>query len=164
LLVAFTVAGLDLPSAILPEIEVIFGGKIPVAPYATPGGIEVANSLRPFIREKSNSVVVLDHHGVIGVGQDVYQASMKVEHAEASARVIFYARLLGGEKPLPADSSAKLREVHNRIGEMESKVFPGYCRSPECEPDTNSGRETISDGEIEKIVRQVVEGLQAERK
>jgi len=163
LLVAFTVAGLDLPSKILPEIEVIFGGKIPVAPYATPGGKEVADSLRPFIREKVNSVVILDHHGVIGVGQDVYQASMKVEHAEASARVIYYARQLGGEKPLPTESMGKLQEVHKRIKELESKVFAGYCHAPECPTNTTGEKKTITDNEIERVVRQVVEGMKAER-
>ena len=164
LLVAFTVAGLNLPTSILPEIEVIFGGKIPLAPYATPGGVDVANSMRPFIHDRSVSVVLLDHHGILGIGNDVYQASMKVEHAEAAAKVIYYARQLGGEKPLPPDSMEKLRGVRKRIVEMESQVFSSYCHAPQCDVQIKSQNNQVSDQAIEQVVRKVVADLKAERK
>jgi len=170
LIVAFTVAGLNLPSRVLPEIEVIFGGEIPIAPYATPGGVDVANSIRPFIRERSNRVVVLDHHGLIAVGQDIFQASNYVEHTEAAAKIIFYARLLGGEKALPPDSLDKLKEVRKKIVEMESKVFSGYCHAPECEVRNTENRSTdtpvtsMSDQQLENLIRQIVQDYRAGRK
>jgi L-fuculose-phosphate aldolase len=162
ILVAFTVAGMSLPESILPEIEVIFGGPLPLAPYATPGGSDIANSLRPLIRDRSTSAVLLDHHGILGVGNDVYQASMKIEHAEAAAKVIFYARQLGGERPLPPNSMEKLREVRKRIVEMESQVFSAYCHAPECKLQRQP-EEGVSDQEIEQVVRKVVADLKRER-
>jgi hypothetical protein len=42
-------------------------------------------------------------------------------------------------------------------------VFAGYCHAPECPTNTTSEKNTISDNEIERVVRQVVEGMKAER-
>jgi L-fuculose-phosphate aldolase len=170
MLVAFTLAGLNLPSSILPEIEVIFGGEIPIAPYATPGGPDIANSIRPLIRNRSASVVILDHHGILGVGRDIFQASNYIEHAEAAAKMIFYARQLGGEKPLPHDSLEKLRDVRKRILEMEEQVFTGYCQTPGC--SFVSGTSSILSGrnkneitaeDIERITEIVIAEMKAER-
>jgi len=172
MMVAFSVAGYALPSNILPEIEVIFGGQIPLAPYATPGGPELAESIRPYIRKRGTSVVLLDHHGLLGVGQDIYQAAIKIEHAESAAKIIFYSRLLGGEKPLPEGSLDKLRSVHNRIADMEANIFPGYCHSDgSCstqqnvisQPAPTIRQDNFNDDEIELIVHGVVERLMSER-
>jgi len=123
--VAFTVAGMSLPANILPELETIFGGSVPVCPYATPGVSDLADSIRSNIRNSNVSVVMLDHHGLLAVGRDIYQASIKVEHVEAAAKVIMYSRILGGETPLPPGSLEKLHNVHARLMDMESKIFSG---------------------------------------
>ncbi|MDP2965810.1 MAG: class II aldolase/adducin family protein [Pelolinea sp.] len=163
ILVAFTVAGLDLPSCILPEIEVMFGGKLPLAPYATPGSPALADSIRKGIRNRENSAVLLDHHGLLAVGRDIYQAAIKVEHAEAAARVIYYARQLGGEKPLAADSLEKLHQTHRKIVELESSVYAGYCHSPECEENTpQPAPAKVDEFELERIVHEAVRKAMAE--
>ncbi len=162
ILVAFSVAGLDLPQSILPEIEITFGGSVPVAHYATPGGKELADSIRPYIRERSNNVVLMDHHGLVAVGQDIYQAGIRTEHAEAAAKVIFYARLLGGEKPLTRENVKELQQAHEKVVQMESGVFSGYCHSPECTVDLGNGKlsttmlEPVNEAELERIVRGAV--------
>jgi len=155
ILVAFTVAGLDLPSNILPEVEVMFGGRIPLAAYAAPGSPELANSIRESIRVRENSVVLLDHHGLLAVGRDIYQAAIKVEHAEAAARVIYYARQLGGEKPLAPDSLEKLHQTHQKIVEMEAGVYSGYCHAPECQIPAPQ-ESNLSESELERIVSEAV--------
>jgi len=157
ILVAFTVAGLDLPSSILPEIELMFGGRLPLAPYATPGSPALADSIRESMRNRENSAVLLDHHGLLAVGRDIYQAAIKVEHAEAAARVIYYARQLGGEKPLAADSLEKLHQSHKKIVEIESNVYSGYCHSQECEdgaPQPSAAH--LDEVELERVVREAV--------
>ena len=169
ILVAFTVAGLDLPSSVLPEIEVMFGGRIPLAPFAPPGSVELADSIRVEIGKRENSVVLLDHHGILAVGRDIYQAAIKIEHAEAAARIIYYARQLGHEKPLPPDSIEKLHQTHQKIVEMESNVYSGYCHSQECQIQPavqSSPKENKSISEIElssfihDVVKQVVKEMQ----
>ena len=160
ILVAFTVAGLHLPVNILPEIELMFGGKIPLAPYATPGSADLANSIRESIRVKENSVVLLDHHGLLAIGRDIYQAAIRVEHAEAAARVIYYARQLGGEKPLAPDSLEKLHLTHQKIVEMEAGIYSGYCHEDGCQPNFSEKVGEISDEkELEQIVRRVVQQI-----
>jgi L-fuculose-phosphate aldolase len=165
ILVAFTVAGLDLPSSILPEIELMFGGKLPLAPYATPGSPALADSIREGMRNRENSAVLLDHHGILTVGRDIYQAAIKVEHAEAAARVIYYARQLGVEKPLSADSLEKLHQSHRRIVELETNVYSGYCHSPECEEDlSQSVPNSIDEADLERVVREAVRKAIAENR
>jgi hypothetical protein len=109
---------------------VLLGGDVPIAPYATPGGPDVADSVRRPIREKD--VVLLAHHGAISVGMDIYQAGMRLEHVEASARIIYYARQLGGERPLPEKALEGLRSLRQRLTDTERRVFCGSCRA--CEP------------------------------
>jgi L-fuculose-phosphate aldolase len=163
ILVAFTVAGLDLPSSILPEIELMFGGKLPLAPYATPGSPALADSIREGMRNRENSAVLLDHHGILTVGRDIYQAAIKVEHAEAAARVIYYARQLGGEKPLSADSLEKLHQSHRKIVELEANVYSGYCHSPECEKDMlQASSLKVDEAGLERVVRNAVRKAIAE--
>ena len=168
ILVAFTVAGVDLPSDILPEIELMFGGALPLAPYATPGSPALANSIRDNIRNRDTSVILLDHHGVLAVGQDIQQATIKVENAEGAAKVIFYARQLGGVNPLPADSLEKLRETRKKIVEMESQIFSGYCHAEQCQTTTPAAKpasaapQTTSSvqQEADKIVQEVLKQMQ----
>jgi len=163
ILVAFTVAGLDLPSSILPEIELMFGGRLPLAPYATPGSPALADSIRESMRDRANSAVLLDHHGLLAVGRDIYQAAIKVEHAEAAARVIYYARQLGHEKPLSADSLEKLHQSHKKIVEMESSVYSGYCHSLECEDDAPQPTAAyVDEADLERVVREAVRKAMAE--
>ena len=157
ILVAFTVAGLDLPSSILPEIEIMFGGRLPLAPYATPGSPALADSIRESMRDRANSAVLLDHHGLLAVGRDIYQAAIKVEHAEAAARIIYYARQLGIEKPLGADSLEKLHQSHKKILEMESNVYSGYCHSQDCENDApQPSKAQVDEADLERVVREAV--------
>ncbi|MCC7353281.1 MAG: class II aldolase/adducin family protein [Anaerolineae bacterium] len=128
--VAFTVAGVAMPRCVLPEVEVLFGGEIPVAAYATPGGPALADSIRLHIREKD--VVILAHHGMFAVGQDIYQAFMKMEHAESTAKVILYARQLGGVNKLSEASLEGLRALRQKLVATERAVFCSSCRA--CEP------------------------------
>ena len=129
-----------------------------MAPYATPGSPDLANSIRESMRVKENSVVMLDHHGLLAVGRDIYQAAIRVEHAEAAARVIYYARQLGGEKPLAPDSLEKLHLTHQKIVEMEAGVYSGYCHADECQSSFSEKVDEISDEkELEQIVRRAVQ-------
>jgi L-fuculose-phosphate aldolase len=168
ILVAFTVVGQELPSQVLPEIETIFGGEIPLAPYATPGCPELAESIRIPIRSRTATVVLLDHHGLLAVGQDIYQAGMKAEHAEAAARIIFYARQLGSEKLLPSESLDKLHEIRQKVKGLEARIYTGYCHTPVCNSLTASQvkdeqSESMNEHELEALIREVIENYRAGR-
>lgn len=110
--VAFSIAGKTIDTKILPEIVCTLG-DIPTAPYATPSTPEMGQSLEAAIANRD--AIVLDHHGAIAVGNDLFQAFYKMEAIEHQAQTLFYAELMGGAKPLSAtqiDGLMKIRSVY----------------------------------------------------
>ncbi|HVP69595.1 MAG TPA: class II aldolase/adducin family protein [Anaeromyxobacteraceae bacterium] len=106
--VAFTVAGLPPPNAILPEAVLVLG-EVAVAPFATPGTDEVPRSLAGLWRGRE--VLLLERHGALALGRDVFQAFDRVETLERVCRVALAARLLGRCEPLPPDAVDGVRRA-----------------------------------------------------
>ena len=162
MLIAFSVAGLNFPGGILPEIEIMFGGNVPIAPYATPGSRALADSIRPHIRNRGISAVIMDHHGLIAVGHDIYQAAIRSENAEAAAKVIFYARQLGSAKTLSSENMKELRQAYEEMIEKESSTYLGCRRTPQTYWESESSRlstaifDSPNEADLEKIIREAV--------
>jgi L-fuculose-phosphate aldolase len=117
--VAYSVAKMDIPTGVLPELEVLFPGGVPVVPYETPGTQLLAEKIRPVIRE--HDIVVMAHHGTIAVGEDIFDAWMKTEHLEACMEVLFLAESLGGSHKLPQDKLVELEEIRRRVLEAKTR-------------------------------------------
>lgn len=160
-LVAFTVARQQLPSMVLPEIEVMFGGTLPLASYATPGSKDLGDSIRKIIRSRETTLVLLDHHGSLAVGRDIFQAAMRTENAENAAKIIYYARQLGAVETLPSEAVAGLRQTRSNLLEAEKQVFAdsdsGY---PEQTPAADNA--ITSQADIEAIVQRVLSDMKKE--
>jgi L-fuculose-phosphate aldolase len=168
ILVAFTVAHRKMPSMVLPEIEVMFGGEIPMAPYATPGTSDLGDSIRQLIRRKDTVVLLLDHHGVLSVSVDILQAAIKAEHAEAAAKVIFYALQLGCTYPLPEGSAEGIQRTRAQLRVLENQVFPSDGQgivSNGLAPSISSAgaSRTLNESDTDAIVRSVVAQLMARK-
>jgi L-fuculose-phosphate aldolase len=103
--VAFTVAGLAPPNDLLPEAVLVLG-RVAVAPFATPGTEEVPRSLAPFW--KSHEVILLERHGALALGRDLFQACDRMETLERVCEVAATARALGRCEPLPPSAVAKV--------------------------------------------------------
>jgi L-fuculose-phosphate aldolase len=103
--VAFTVAGLDPPNDLLPEAVLVLG-RIAVAPFATPGTDEVPRSLAPFW--SGHQVILLERHGALALGRDLFQAFDRMETLERVCEVAAAARALGRCEPLPPSAVAKV--------------------------------------------------------
>jgi L-fuculose-phosphate aldolase len=103
--VGFSVAGQSLESDILPEVVCTIG-EVPTAPYATPSTDEVPESIAPFIAD--HDVMVLDHHGALCLGENLWDAFYKLETLEHYAQTLLVARLLGGAQKLPGHAVEKL--------------------------------------------------------
>jgi L-fuculose-phosphate aldolase len=104
--VAFTVAGLAPPNDLLPEAVLVLG-RVAVAPFATPGTEEVPRSLAPFW--KSHEVILLERHGALALGRDLFQACDRMETLERVCEVAAAARALGRCEPLPLTAVAKVK-------------------------------------------------------
>jgi L-fuculose-phosphate aldolase len=104
----YAVAGIALTHCALPEVIVSLG-RIPLAPYGTPGGTEIAEPIKPYLRD--HDAVLMANHGVVTVGAHPLDAHFKMETVEHFARIDLVARQLHGPK---GGESAGLnaRQVH----------------------------------------------------
>lgn len=110
---AFAVTGAEIPSGVLPEVE-IFLGPVPRAAYETPGTSRFAQSIRPFLAHAST--VVLANHGAVSWAATIERAWWQLEILDAYCRVLLLARLVGPVQPLPADKLAELAALRSAFG------------------------------------------------
>lgn len=110
---AFAVAGIALDRPILPEAVLEFG-KVPIAPYATPGTEELAWSFRNILEE--HDVFLLKNHGAVAVGEDLMTAYYKMESLELLCRILYLARGLGRVDEIPSDKIDELYALRAKYG------------------------------------------------
>jgi len=109
----FAAAGRALGAAVLPEV-VVGLGRIPLAPYGTPGTWELCAGLEPIV--KTHDAILLENHGVVTCGQDLATAFQRLETVEQFARILLTAESLGGPNLLPRAEVQKLIEARSRYG------------------------------------------------
>jgi len=120
----FATAGRALEEPVLPEV-IVGLGKIPLAPYGTPGTWEVCAGLEALVH--NYDAVLLQNHGVVTCGPDLGTAYQRMETVEQFARVMLIAELLGGAHLLPRAEVQKLVAAGHRCGASrpsESFVLP----------------------------------------
>ncbi|MBA4385353.1 MAG: class II aldolase family protein, partial [Anaerolinea sp.] len=76
---ALTIAGLEFPLNIIPEVPIALG-SVPVAEYATTGTSAMADSIREPIKSSKN--LLLSHHGSLTVGKTLEEALIALERME----------------------------------------------------------------------------------
>jgi L-fuculose-phosphate aldolase len=110
---AFAVAGIPLDRPILPEI-VITLGAVPIAKYGTPATEEIPLHVRQHLEK--HDAVLLENHGALTMGTDVYSALYKMENIEHYAKVSLIAWQLGGERELPPGEVERLFQLRAKLG------------------------------------------------
>ncbi len=111
--VAFSLAGISLAECTIPEIIVTMG-SIPTAPYATPSTYDLPDSLRAFLSK--GDAVIMERHGVVTVGSDVFDAFKKMEMVEHTAKITHAARTLGVVRPIAPDGVKALLDTRKQLG------------------------------------------------
>ncbi len=87
----FATAGIELDMAFSPEpTEVV--GKVPVAPYATPGTKELADSIQPFV--KHYKTCLLANHGALAWGTTPLEAWHRMEALEAYCQLCYHQKFV----------------------------------------------------------------------
>lgn len=110
----YAAAGLPLDKPILSE-AVFSLGCVPLAPYGTPGTMEVCDSIEPLLR--NYDAILLANHGVVTYGPDLLTAFFRMETVEHVALVSLVTQLLGKQSVLSAGDVDKLlaaRARHSR--------------------------------------------------
>jgi L-fuculose-phosphate aldolase len=104
---AFAVAGVEPPTCMIPEIEV-FIGKVPLAPYRTPGTPEMGKLVADLT--DNHNTVLMANHGVVSWSHvSVEDAYFKMEIIEAYCRTVVVAAQLGS--PLKTFSNEHLQDL-----------------------------------------------------
>jgi L-fuculose-phosphate aldolase len=118
---AFAVAGIPLDQCILPEI-VISIGQVPLTRYGTPSTYEIPESVREYLRD--HSVFLLENHGALSTGNDVYQAYYRMESMELFAKIAVIANIIGKVNTISEPDVKKLLKLRNEWG-LETENYPG---------------------------------------
>ena len=135
--IAFSLAGVSLAQCLLPEIVFTFG-SIPTTAYTTPTTEEVPREIRRWVRDFD--AMILDRHGSLTVGSDVFAAYDKLERMEHVAEITFRARQLGPIRPLSPDQIAHLQAVGRGLGLPEKKILASPCDHCNACPSSTMGR------------------------
>ena len=109
---SLTVAGLDFPADMLPEV-ILTLGDVPTTTYATPSSDADADAIRPLIKEYD--AILLRQHGSLTVGRNLEEALIDLERVEHVAEVFWRAQMLGTVNRLPADAQARLVEIRKKL-------------------------------------------------
>lgn len=120
--IALSIAGIPVAACLLPEV-VLSLGTIPTTEYATPATAEGPAVIRDLIAD--HDALVLQRHGTLTVGRDLWEAYLKQEKVEHAAEITMWLRLLGRDRPMSSDQVAKLLQASG----ASSPASPGRERA-----------------------------------
>ncbi len=129
--IALSIAGISLARCLIPEVIVNLG-MIPTTEYAMPASAEGATVIREIIRRYD--ALILQRHGSVTVGQDIWEAYLNLEKLENVAEITFKLLLLGREQPFPPGAVERLIEKRDQHGLMlpgqreEMEAACGACQ------------------------------------
>lgn len=104
---SFAISGKKIKTSLAGESRAVLGEPV-LAKYALMGTQELAEIVAE-ASLKSNAIM-MQNHGVITLGETLFQAYDRMEVLEASAKMTMITELLGGSQELSPD---QLREIDN---------------------------------------------------
>ena len=120
-LVAFSIAGSIPNTAVIPNAHLVCG-KIDIAEYEVPGSIELGEKIAQKF-ESGNDVVMMENHGLVTLGNDLFQAFMRFETLDFCARLEIGARRLGEVNSLTQEQLSIARtKQHVQMDEFIVKI------------------------------------------
>lgn len=169
---AFAMAGVEPPQCLIPEIEV-FVGRVPVAPYRTPGSPEMAEVIGPMAPQHQS--ILMGNHGVICWGTSVEDAYFKMEITDAYCRTLVIAsHIPTSGSTIPGEGMKELLEMKKNMGLPDPRVDLQpvqlcevdpwkFINSGCCSSAASSGPDLsyMTNAEIESLVQQVTDQIMA---
>ncbi|MCX7875012.1 MAG: class II aldolase/adducin family protein [Melioribacteraceae bacterium] len=110
---AYAITGKSLSKKVLPEV-IISLHEIPLVKYSTPGTKELSKKLIPYV--KKYDALLLENHGALTLGKDLWEAYYKMETVEHFAKILFVAKQLGKVKELNSKEVKKLIAQREKFG------------------------------------------------
>jgi len=90
---AFSVVGREIPMVTVSAAKGVM--RTPLIGYAPPGSDELARLVMNSFQEKTLKTALLQNHGVITVGKDLFEALYLAEVVEDTAKIAIYVQGLG---------------------------------------------------------------------
>ena len=157
---AFSIAGISLARCVIPEVIVTLGG-IPTAEYATPGTVEVPDSIRQAIRDYD--AVILAHHGALTSGATLWEAYLRLERVEHTAKITLAAQQLGRVTTLSPEAVDKLASLRRELLQGQGRDLCEGCSvcvlGDEYPLPTELTPSNTSSLEVEALVRQISQAV-----
>jgi L-fuculose-phosphate aldolase len=117
---AFAVSGVPIPEGIHPEAE-LFLGKVPTAPYTTPGYTGLGQSVCDLITPETNTVL-LGNHGSVTFDATLQGAYDKLEILDAYCRILLLAHQFGHINPLTQTQMIDLLNYKKKFGLTDARL------------------------------------------
>lgn len=124
----FAAAGMQMDKSILPEVILTLGSVV-LTPYETTGTQELAHSAGEGI--KNHNGLLLQNHGAVTVGEDIWQAYYRMETLEHFAHITLVTRILGRQSVLSEEEIKKL----SALGSKRKPSFEETDRPRNAESD-----------------------------
>lgn len=140
----FAVAGIALDECVMPEI-IISLGSIPLARFGLPSTSDIPDSIRPYLKE--HNVFMMENHGALSIGKDVYQAYYRMESLELFAKINLVARTLGNVNVISEDKVRKMIDLRPKYG-LDNTNYPGCRIDDKFIKSGETGSQQISDDSI----------------
>ncbi|MBA4184414.1 MAG: class II aldolase/adducin family protein, partial [Acidobacteria bacterium] len=100
-------------------------GCVPLTAYGTPSTSELTDSLKPYVEH--HNALLLENHGVVAYGKDLWQAFDRLETLEHTAKIAILAKILGGANDLPKDAIEKLINIREKAGYLTEAARCQAC-------------------------------------
>ena len=107
-LVSFSIARKIPDTSLIPNAHQICG-KVGMATYAIPGSRELGKNISAVLAEGIDTVL-LENHGIVIVGEDLFQAFMRFETLDFCARLEIKSRQIGEPRSLTQQQLALVKK------------------------------------------------------
>jgi len=120
-LVSFSIVRKIPDTKIIPQTRK-FCGPVGYAPYKLPGSEELGKSIADIFGDKYDSVIMENHGTVVG-GTNLFEAYQRFETLEFCARSIIHSQKLGGYTSLTDQQIADFESQQVDLPELEEVVY-----------------------------------------
>jgi L-fuculose-phosphate aldolase len=156
----YAAAGMALDKALLAEC-ILDLDCIPVAPYATPGTLALADAIVPLLGQYN--AILLANHGVVTFGPDLLSAFFRMETTEHIARVTLVTELLGRQILLTKRDVESLLASRHRSADAQAPSPVRTADSADSADSASNHDTSRSRRELEVLLAEALRTLNADR-
>jgi len=107
---AFGITRISIEKYVLPEVIATLG-IIPLIKYETPSTQALADTVAK--ASKKYDAMLLESHGLVTIGSDLWDAYYKHERVEHTFKILYYAKTLGIVKVIPPEKVKELFQAYS---------------------------------------------------